>query len=363
MISVFTTKSAVFDRMISVFTTKSQHQRKMIKPLSIVALFAILALCVHLQRDRLFPLSSSPSSSSSSISSNPRPSTSTKLAHSLTQKSIDAINNKTLGFGEVYFIHMLGRTDKLDALRLITSITGISYKIIPGVDGKELPHVAWPGFYKEGDQAAGITGCWRAHMDAAGAIIDNNLSSALIVEDDADWDVGLKTQLTQFALGSRHFLDASSSEPRSPYGDGWDMLWFGYCAQSEPTKKPFSRFIITNDTTVRSPDHRLHMWNPEPSLTYDLPHNKTTRVVYRSAGGICSFAYALSYTGARKYISNLIFPKMIVEPGAHKICFSGGIGFVIFFFFSFFLFFSQTPQTDHITPSQIRPSPFLYSQT
>ena len=290
--------------MNSVFVTSSQRHKKMIKPLLVVSLFAILALCLRLQRGPFFP--SSPLLASSS---NPGPSTSSKLAHVLSQKSIKAIHNNTLGFGDVYIIHMPGRTDKLDSLRLLTSITNISYKIIPGVDGKEIPHVAWPGFYKEGERAASITGCWRAHMNAAASILDNNLSSALILEDDADWDVSLKTQLTQFALGSRHILNAStSSEPQSPYGDGWDMLWIGHCAQSRPTQ-PFSRFIIANDTTVRPAGHRWHLWNPEPTLTYDLPHNRTTRVVYRSAGGMCSFGYALSYTGARKYISELILPK------------------------------------------------------
>ncbi|KAL9071862.1 MAG: hypothetical protein Q9161_003962 [Pseudevernia consocians] len=220
---------------------------------------------------------------------------------------------------------MPGRTDKLDSLRLLTSITNISYKLIPGVDGKEIPHVAWPGFYKEGERAASITGCWRAHMNAAAAILDNNLSSALILEDDADWDVSLKTQLTQFALGSRYILDApTTSEPLSPYGDGWDMLWLGHCAQSRPTQ-PLSRFIIVNDTTVRPAGHRWHLWNPEPTLTYDLPHNRTTRVVYRSAGGMCSYAYALSYAGARRYIPELALPKTVVKL-SHEICFgSNGI--------------------------------------
>ena len=275
--------------------TNSQRHKKMIKPLLIVALCGILALCLGLQRGRLFPSSSLPSSSSS-----PGPSTSSKLAHVLSQNSIQAIQNSTLGFGDVYFIHMPSRTDKLDSLRLLTSITNISYNLIPGVDGKEIPRVAWPGFYKEGDRWASITGCWRAHINAAASILDNNLSSALILEDDADWDVSLKTQLTQFALGSRHILGApTSSEPLSPYGDGWDMLWLGHCAQNSPAK-PFSRFIIANDTTVRPAGIRLHLWNPESTLTYDLPHNRTTRVVYRSAGGMCSYAYALSYAGARK---------------------------------------------------------------
>lgn len=35
-------------------------------------------------------------------------------------------------------------------------------------------------------------GIWRAHANAWRHIIDNNLESALIIEDDVDWDVNIK---------------------------------------------------------------------------------------------------------------------------------------------------------------------------
>ena len=283
-----------FHEINTVSLTDSQRRKKMLKPVLVFAALAVLSLCFRFQRERLFP-----------SSSHLAPSPSSTLDHALSLNSIQAIRNSTLGFGDIYMINMPGRTDKLDALRLFTSVTNISYTVIPGVDGKEIPHVAWPGFYKE-DQTSG-TGSWRAHMNAAASILDNNLSSALIVEDDADWDVSLKTQLTQFALGSRHILNASmSSEPLSPYGDGWDMLWLGHCAQDTPSK-PLARYFIANDTTIPPAGRRWSLWNPEETLTYDLPYNHTTRVVYQPAGGVCSYAYALSYTGAQKMLYHLSY--------------------------------------------------------
>lgn len=273
---------------------ESERLQKMFKPLLGVAAFAIVSLSFRFQRERLWPSSSHLASSTVST-----------FGHVLSSNSTQAIHNSTLGFGDIYVINLPGRTDKLDALRLFTSVTNISYTVVPGVDGKDMQHVAWPGFYEEGRDSN--TGSWRAHMNAAASILDNNLSSALIVEDDADWDVSLKTQLTQFALGSRHILNASTSpEPLSPYGDGWDMLWIGHCAQDAPSK-PFARFIIANDTTTPPAGHRWGLWNPEETLTSDLAHNHTTRVVYQPAGGVCSYAYALSYTGAQKMLHHLSY--------------------------------------------------------
>ena len=48
-------------------------------------------------------------------------------------------------------------------------------------------------------------------MNAVASILDNSLSSALIIEDDADWDVNLKTQLTQFAHRSGSKRDGKAS--------------------------------------------------------------------------------------------------------------------------------------------------------
>ena len=284
----------------------------MLKPLLFVAAFSLLSLCFRIRRERLFPLSSDPD-----------PRSGPQLSHALSPKSLQKIRNSTLGFGDIYLINMPRRTDKLDAFRLITSVTNMSYSIIPGVDGKQIPHVAWPGFYEEGRESN--TGSWRAHMNAAASILDRNLSSALIVEDDADWDVHLHTQLTQFALGSRHILDApTTSEPLSPYGDGWDMLWLGHCAQ-DPPPKPFARFLIANDTTVPPPGYRWGLWNPEETLTHDLPHNRTTRAVYRPTGGVCSYAYALSYSGAQKLLYYLSYSHFDgpFDVGLRDVCARG----------------------------------------
>jgi hypothetical protein len=99
--------------------------------------------------------------------------------------------------------------------------------------------------------------------------VRRNLSSALIFEDDADWDVRLRDQLRNFALSSRAltqplagvepftYADATYPHPSdtspaslndfafdslpatvapasSPYGDEWDVLWLGHCGMHFP---------------------------------------------------------------------------------------------------------------------------------
>ena len=131
-------------------------------------------------------------------------------------------------------------------------------------------------------------------------VVDNGLSSALVLEDDADWDTGLKDQLDIFAQGSQFVTGVEPGQkPHSPYGDDWDMLWLGHCG-CEITPGDQRRFVVENDATVPAPERRAN-FAPIPDMQRE-GYDNYTRVVYRAKRGVCLYAYALSYRGARKLL-------------------------------------------------------------
>lgn len=98
-------------------------------------------------------------------------------------------------------------------------------------------------------------------------MIEQETTSAPILEDDADWDICIKDQMRDFAKASRllvqpvsgtsdRFLDPSHPQPKedqkpqdfdireevtsepstSPYGDidRWDLFWLGHCGTRFP---------------------------------------------------------------------------------------------------------------------------------
>lgn len=148
-------------------------------------------------------------------------------------------------------------------------------------------------------------GSWRGHMNAIRAVVENRLSSALIMEDDMDWDVNIKSQLSQFAPAARQILNSPSSTQESPYGGEWDLLWLGHCGEHFPEamepklENPDTRkIIVENDPTVPSFNHIKGF----PTWKDYAEH---TRFVHTTAGPICTFAYALSYRGAQKVLYDL----------------------------------------------------------
>ncbi|KAH7016315.1 uncharacterized protein B0I36DRAFT_425599 [Microdochium trichocladiopsis] len=192
------------------------------------------------------------------------------------------VYNDTLGFQKVFAIGLPDRTDKRDALSLMSAVTGFTITWIDGARGSTVPDKALPiGWDRKG-----------GHMNTMRRIVDEGITSALIMEDDMDWDVSLKDRLADFAGASREFQKEGSwfVEPashnasipgpasKSPYGQDWDMLWIGSCASTSPPRH-----------------HRVGnagwKWDEYPD---------NTRVVYVPGDNICSFAYALSHTGAKR---------------------------------------------------------------
>lgn len=210
------------------------------------------------------------------------------------------------------------RTDKLDAMILAASATGFNFDVLEGVQGESIPKKALSGKWEKRPGIEGVVGCWRGHMNFAKEIVSKRLSSAIIIEDDADWDVNIRSMMEYIALGSQTLLDTPQDEaPHSPYGDGWDLIWLGHCASST-IQGDDRRFIMKNDPNVPPQQHRAN-YGDVPDMS---PYDEHTRIMFFTAGNTCTYSYALSYHGAAKilkYLSMDIFNRPI-DYGLRDMC-------------------------------------------
>jgi len=75
--------------------------------------------------------------------------------------------------------------------------------------------------------------------------VDEGYGTALILEDDADWGVSLKSQLHTVAEKTRSLGNvARDQRTHSPYGDEWDLLWLGNCATPPGPRNAYSAKLI-----------------------------------------------------------------------------------------------------------------------
>ncbi|PQE08813.1 glycosyltransferase family 25 protein [Rutstroemia sp. NJR-2017a WRK4] len=212
-----------------------------------------------------------------------------------TTSEIGRVSNSTLGFQKVFVLSLEERTDKRDAFVLGASLTGFGVEFIAGLKGDKLSEKARPPGLKLVD---GSYGAWRTHMNAISRIIQDNLATAFIMEDDVDWDIRLLSQLPDFAKGVRSLSGISPSQTQySPYGDDWDVLWPGHCGDYLPENDK-RLYVIENDETVAPTAQQ-----PWLTTLKDMPEH--TRIVHKAGAPICTFGYAVSYRGAQKILMGL----------------------------------------------------------
>ncbi|KAK8852203.1 glycosyltransferase family 25 protein [Apiospora arundinis] len=283
------------------------------------------------------------------------------------RRASGSIANGTAGFSKILVINRPARTDRRDAMTLAAAVSNLTLDWVDGVDGDTVEErVLPPGDRpKSKSSDTAVRGSWRAHMNALRRVVEEGLPSALIMEDDADWDLRIKSQLQTFGAASSLWLwttrdmvsqssdswsttddhpivyqsrirrvvasreantnltdrqaverdsilldqqsTASTSSSDHPYGEDWDVIWLGHCGTAFPeegnTSLPLLRVVIGDDPTVPAPRHL----KPHPFAFHDAigqlypPH---TRVVHAAASPTtaCTLAYAVSQRGARKLL-------------------------------------------------------------
>ncbi|KAI2642940.1 glycosyltransferase family 25 protein [Xylaria nigripes] len=220
------------------------------------------------------------------------------------EEPIESVTNDTLGFSKIFVVGLPERTDKRDALALTGALTGFHVEFVDGIKGESVSNKALPlGVNRELLREENL-GSWRGHMNVIRRIVEEDLESALIMEDDMDWDVRLKSQLKLVAEGARAVMP-SETRQSSPYGNDWDVLWLGHCGEIFPEflpenvgKPEHPKFVILDDETV-APLSKI------TGLVDFKSYPEFTRWIHVSGCPICSFAYALSRSGARKVLFDL----------------------------------------------------------
>ncbi|KAL2129002.1 hypothetical protein VTI74DRAFT_8371 [Chaetomium olivicolor] len=253
---------------------------------------------------------------------------------------IEDIQNSTLGFEKIFVVGLPSRTDRRDGMVLQAALSNMAIEFIDGVSGKEVPDKAIPMAKGRERLKDASIGSWRAHMNAIREVVHRNLSTALILEDDTDWDIRIRSQLHDFALsahaltqplrGSRHgqplyadstFPSPSPSSPGSlpdipfthlpsvipptwsPYGDNWDVLWIGHCGMHFPFEAhpnvPKGRIIRHNDETVAP---KKNIWTYNIPFTLKEKYPAHTRAYHHVQEGVCSLGYAVTQKGAQKLL-------------------------------------------------------------
>jgi hypothetical protein len=160
---------------------------------------------------------------------------------------------------------------------------------------------------------------WLGHLNAIKWFLDSGHETALIIEDDIDWDIHLRNhQIPLVASQVRKLLAEEPANAQDHYssmrehtragsywGDmtQWEVLYLGHCGDYFDLKyMPDLPHHIFADESVPTMDE-LHPdtknWLQEAGV------KEKQRMVHRSKQPLCTFAYALNRQSAQKIMEDL----------------------------------------------------------
>lgn len=110
--------------------------------------------------------------------------------------------NETLGFQNIFVLNLPKRVDRRDMMTLMAMASDLKIDFFDALDGNQtaqvrLPKIDMIEYLKETSYSftPGQLGCYRSNLNIMQHIVNNRISSALIIQDDADWDEGIKSSL------------------------------------------------------------------------------------------------------------------------------------------------------------------------
>ncbi|KAJ5819067.1 hypothetical protein N7474_004658 [Penicillium riverlandense] len=211
---------------------------------------------------------------------------------------LNVIRNETLGVQKVFAINKPSRVDRRDNIVLGSTVSDFYVEFIDGVSPEDIDPETYP-YNLNSDFKPAQYAARRAHVNVMQRIVHQRLGSAIVFEDDVDWDVTIKTQLQSFALAVRTLQKTERARTASPYGDDWDVLWIGHCGVDCRLEEPF--FLTPNELTVVPPAHFLPYLREVPRMR--RPEN--SRMACTLNDGVCSNGYAVSQRGAQRILAAL----------------------------------------------------------
>jgi len=210
--------------------------------------------------------------------------------------------NSTLGFGGIYAVSRRGSPRRQSLLSAGTlSGLDITLPVQPIWADEDIARIRAPenSFLDRGSALA-----WLGHRNALEKFLKSTDDTALIMEDDVDWDTRLRTQqIPQTAYAIRELLGSHDGY----YGrtDLWDIIWLGHCGDYFDATKGSEIPVIKSYNDPAMPDlEELHPWTRGFLEEIGANHNQQ-RLVHASVQPLCTFAYAITRKAAEKVLNEL----------------------------------------------------------
>ena len=173
------------------------------------------------------------------------------------------------------------------------------------------------------------------HMRLWRRIVDESISSALIMSSDTVWDAQIRSRLSSLRDAAQDLTNSSPDDPSlqnkpifhpvlGPYGNDWDMLWLGHCGE-------FSEDLNSSTNDATKVPHATKIWTGQDGRPLEGPHPDTSiRLTSNEpVGELYLSSYAVSYRGAMRLLSLAEDMRGLLDRYVEERCQDGDLKCVI----------------------------------
>lgn len=221
--------------------------------------------------------------------------------------------NATLGFGGIYVVSGPGSPRRRRLLEA-AAVTELELTVPEQREWTEDDVLAFQIPDHENSKVGrGSIKAWLSHHLVLRDFLASGKETALIMEDDVDWDIRLRTRQVPIAQDAAQslFRTSAPTSAQYPWGhpDDWDILYIGHCGDYFDM---IERGVGVGHQHPEDLDRIAHVLAPDPTMPMrtDLhPYTASlltafavpeqTRIFHRSKWPLCSFGYAVNRRSAQ----------------------------------------------------------------
>jgi len=216
--------------------------------------------------------------------------------------------NATLGFGGLFVVSGPG-SPRRKHIEEAAAVTELHLRIPQQVQWTDEDVRNFrPEHEEESRVLTGSVKAWLSHHLVLRDFLDSGVETALIFEDDIDWDIRLRTRQIPLAQKAvQKFSTATNLDTQEyPWGTptDWDLLYVGHCGDyfgdvekgvgvghHHPEHLRTTDHLLYEDKTM---EYRtdIHPFTASLFTAFQIPEQ--TRIVHRSKWPLCTFGYAIT---------------------------------------------------------------------
>lgn len=228
---------------------------------------------------------------------------STPVAFGTPQPTWDGADNATLGFGGIFVLTQNTRTWRVQGLRKAAGLVGLDLAVSPqnSKSDKDVED------YLQGDKLAVHISAVKATLNYISLLqqfLQTGYDTALFVEDDIDFSINVKSQMSLLA-DAVSGKDEKSRNPSDPYNYAdWDVLWIGHFGIEFTEQTHISHYKDPHAlpwAALKSDFNNYY----EQQKAAESNSGSTTQQLIRQIAPLSSYAWAITRTHAKWLVEEL----------------------------------------------------------